>query len=288
MEKKVGRYAISNLTLYLLIAYGIGYMTRFLMPELLQWLTLEPGLILKGQIWRIVSWIFVAPAEKPIYFLLMVWLYYSLGTTLERTWGTFRYNVYIISGMLFTVIGAFVLYGVLCATYDAAFIGGQTLLLTGSGLFSVSYIYMSIFLAFAVTYPDMEVLLYFIIPIKMKWMAWVYGAIIVYNMISYVRVGLWVMAVPILASLLNFVLFFFSNRNMHRYNPKEVHRRREFKKAMAQSRVNPATGGITKHKCAICGRTEKDDPNLEFRFCSKCNGNYEYCQDHLFTHQHVK
>ena len=94
----------------------------------------------------------------------------SLGTTLERTWGTFRYNVYIISGMLFTVIGAFVLYGVLCATYDAAFIGGQTLLLTGSGLFSVSYIYMSIFLAFAVTYPDMEVLLYFIIPIKMKWM----------------------------------------------------------------------------------------------------------------------
>ena len=99
MEKKVGRYAISNLTLYLLIAYGIGYMTRFLMPELLQWLTLEPGLILKGQIWRIVSWIFVAPAEKPIYFLLMVWLYYSLGTTLERTWGTFRYNVYIISGM---------------------------------------------------------------------------------------------------------------------------------------------------------------------------------------------
>ena len=288
MEKKVGRYAISNLTLYLLIAYGIGYMTRFLMPELLQWLTLEPGLILKGQIWRIVSWIFVAPAEKPIYFLLMVWLYYSLGTTLERTWGTFRYNVYIISGMLFTVIGAFVLYGVLCATYDATFIGGQTLLLTGSGLFSVSYIYMSIFLAFAVTYPDMEVLLYFIIPIKMKWMAWVYGAIIVYNMISYVRVGLWVMAVPILASLLNFVLFFFSNRNMHRYNPKEVHRRREFKKAMAQSRVNPATGGITKHKCAICGRTEKDDPNLEFRFCSKCNGNYEYCQDHLFTHQHVK
>ena len=95
-------------------------------------------------------------------------------------------------------------------------------------------------------------------------------------------------AVPIVASLLNFVLFFFSTKNMHRYNPKEVHRRREFKKAVAQSRVNPAAGGVTKHKCAICGRTEKDDPNLEFRFCSKCNGNYEYCQDHLFTHQHVK
>ncbi len=96
------------------------------------------------------------------------------------------------------------------------------------------------------------------------------------------------MAVPIVASLLNFVIFFFSTRDMYRYNPKEIRRKQQFKKAVAQSRVNPSTGGITKHKCAICGRTEKDDPNLEFRFCSKCNGNYEYCQDHLFTHQHVK
>lgn len=166
-------------------------------------------------------------------------------------------------------------------------IDGMTYMIGGS-VFTTYYVSLSVFLAYAACYPDMQILLWFVIPIKMKWMAWVYGAIIVYNMISYVRVGLWVMAVPILASLLNFVLFFFSNRNMYRYNPKEVHRRREFKKAMAQSRVNPATGGITKHKCAICGRTEKDDPNLEFRFCSKCNGNYEYCQDHLFTHQHVK
>ena len=238
MEKKVGRYAISNLTLYLLIAYGIGYMTRFLMPELLQWLTLEPGLILKGQIWRIVSWIFVAPAEKPIYFLLMVWLYYSLGTTLERTWGTFRYNVYIISGMLFTVIGAFVLYGVLCATYDAAFIGGQTLLLTGSGLFSVYYIYMSIFLAFA-----------------------------------------------IIASILNFITFFLSTRNLSRYSPKERARKAKFKQ---QSAPHMTYANGARHRCAVCGRTELDDPCLEFRFCSKCNGNYEYCQDHLFTHEHVK
>ena len=107
-------------------------------------------------------------------------------------------------------------------------------------------------------------------------------------MVTYIRYGAWVMAVPIVASFLNFILFFLSGRNMQRYRPKEVKRRRDFQKAMAQSRVNPKTGGIAKHKCAICGRTELDDPNLEFRFCSKCNGNYEYCQDHLFTHQHVK
>ena len=213
--------------------------------------------------------------------LLMVWLYYSLGTTLERTWGTFRYNVYIISGMLFTVIGAFVLYGVLCATYDAAFIGGQTLLLTGSGLFSVSYIYMSIFLAFAVTYPDMEVLLYFIIPIKMKWMGLVYGVMILYGIIS----GSMVTRIAIIASILNFIIFFLSTRNLSRYSPKERARKAKFKQ---QSAPHMTYANGARHRCAVCGRTELDDPCLEFRFCSKCNGNYEYCQDHLFTHEHVK
>ena len=182
------------------------------------------------------------------------------------------------------LIAAFITYFI---TGGFVVIDGMTYMI-GGGVFTTYYVSLSVFLAYAMSYPDMQILLWFVIPIKMKWMAGVYGAIILYNMISYIRVGLWVMAVPILASLLNFILFFFSTRNMQRYNPKEVHRRREFKKAMAQSRVNPATGGITKHKCAICGRTEKDDPNLEFRFCSKCNGNYEYCQDHLFTHQHVK
>ena len=268
MEKKVGRYAISNLTLYLLIAYGIGYMTRFLMPELLQWLTLEPGLILKGQIWRIVSWIFVAPAEKPIYFLLMVWLYYSLGTTLERTWGTFRYNVYIFSGILFTVIGAFALY----------FIAGTGMIGYG-GLFSTYYINMSIFLAFAVSYPDMELLLYFIIPIKMKWMAIVYAVFILYDFIA----GNFISRVTIAASLLNFVVFFLSTKKG--YSPKQQMRKKKYQK---QSRPHMTYSNGARHRCAVCGRTELDDPNLEFRFCSKCNGNYEYCQDHLFTHEHVK
>ena len=92
------------------------------------------------------------------------------------------------------------------------------------------------------------------------------------------------MAVPIVASLLNFVLFFLSTRDIGRYRPKEVRRRQNFKKAVNPSKVTT----ITKHKCAVCGRTERDGENLEFRFCSKCNGNYEYCQDHLYTHEHVK
>ena len=277
LERKFGRFGVENLTMYVIICYVVGYFLAYFNPSLLSLLTLEPALILRGQIWRIITWVIYPPSMSNVlwFVIAIVFFYYPIGTSLERTWGSFRYTLYIFSGILFSVIGAFILY----------FITGAY----GIGsLFNTYYISLSVFLAYALSYPDMQILLWFVIPIKMKWMAIVYGVMVLYDMITYLRMGLWVYVVPIIASLLNFVLFFFSTRNMQRYNPKEVHRRREFKKAVAQSRVNPATGGITKHKCAICGRTEKDDPNLEFRFCSKCNGNYEYCQDHLFTHQHVK
>ena len=277
LERKFGRFGIESLTMYVIICYVVGYFLAYFNPSLLSMLSLEPALILRGQIWRIITWVIYPPSMSNVlwFVIAIVFFYYPIGTSLERTWGSFRYTLYIFSGILFSVIGAFILY----------FITGAY----GIGsLFNTYYISLSVFLAYALSYPDMQILLWFVIPIKMKWMAIIYGVMVLYDMITYLRMGLWVYVVPIIASLLNFVLFFFSTRNMHRYNPKEVHRRREFKKAVAQSRVNPATGGITKHKCAICGRTEKDDPNLEFRFCSKCNGNYEYCQDHLFTHQHVK
>ena len=281
MERKFGNRGIENLTIYIIVSYVLGYALMYINPGALSMLSLNVSEILHGQIWRLVTWIIYPPStSSALWFVIAIlFFYYPISASLERTWGSFRFTVYILSGMIFTVISAFILYFITGGVLDAYLNGSQ---------FSTYYISLSIFLAYALTYPDMKVLLYFVIPIKMKWMAIVYGVIVLYNMITYIRAGLWVMAVPIVASLLNFVLFFFSTRNMHRYNPKEVHRRREFKKAVAQSRVNPATGGITKHKCAICGRTEQDDPNLEFRFCSKCNGNYEYCQDHLFTHEHVK
>lgn len=279
LERKFGRYGIPNLTLYMVICYVLGYFLMILNPGILNMLSLEPAMILKGQIWRLVTWVIYPPQTGN--FLLFVisifFFYYPIGNSLERTWGTFRYNLYIFSGLLFVMVAAFLTY----------FFTGRVYLV--GAVFTTYYVSMSVFLAYAACYPNMQLLLWFVIPIKMKWMGWVYGAIILYNIIYYLRLGAWVMTVPIIASFLNFVLFFLSGISMYRFRPKEVKRRREFKKAMAQSRVNPATGeSVAKHKCAICGRTELDDPNLEFRFCSKCNGNYEYCQDHLFTHEHVK
>lgn len=269
LEKKFGRYAIHNLTLYLIGGYIIGYGIYSLLPNLLGWLTLEPGLILSGQVWRIISWILVPPSGSILTILIMMLFYYSLGTALERTWGAFRYNVYIFSGILFTVIGAFILYLVT---------GG----LLGLGFhFSTYYINMSIFLAFAVSNPNMEILLYFILPIKIKWMALVYAAFILYDLAR----GNMVTRVAIIASLLNFIVFFFSSRNTKPYTPKERARKAAFKK---QSRPHMTYQNGARHRCAVCGRTELDDPTLEFRFCSKCKGNYEYCQEHLFTHKHVE
>ena len=272
LEKKFGRYAIHNLTLYLIGGYVIGYGISMFMPKLLGMLTLEPALILRGQIWRIITWVLIPPGGSLLTVVIMMMFYYSLGNMLERTWGAFRYNVYIFSGILFTVLGAFLLY---------AITGGE---LIGFGrFFTTYYINMSIFLAFAVSYPDMEVLLYFILPIKMKWMALVYAVMIGYSLITgnlYTRIA-------ILASILNFIVFFLSSRNVRPYTPKEQKRKREFRKKTQQAPHMTYAGGA-KHRCAVCGRTELDDPTLEFRYCSKCNGNYEYCQDHLFTHVHIK
>ena len=270
MERRFGRYAIRNLTMYLLAGYAIGYLLSFTMPQLLTYFTLEPALILKGQVWRLLSWVIIPPNDNIIFVIFMMLLYYSLGNTLESYWGAFRYNVYIFSGILFTVIGAFIVNGL---------IGG----ITGFGsLYSTYYINMSIFLACASIMPDYQLLLYGIIPIKMKWLA---VLDVVLLAVDAVQGGL-IIRIVIIASLLNFIIFFFCNRNLRGHSPKQAARRKKFQKQISRPQ-NQYAGGA-KHRCAVCGRTELDNPTLEFRYCSKCNGNYEYCQDHLFTHEHVK
>lgn len=282
LERKFSRYAVSNLTLYLIMGYVIGYVFSFIAPGIVNYLTLNPYLIFHGQIWRLVTWVLIPPSTDNLFFyIIMMLFYYSLGLNLERTWGTFRYNVYIFGGIFYTVIGGVVTWLVM---YLVSGGGAETGALLGMyvGMYvSTYYICMSIFLAFAVCYPDMHVMLYFIIPIKMKWLAVVYAVLILFD---FVRTA-WPGRIVIFMSLLNFLVFFFSTRDFRRYSPKEIHRRQVYRQAAQPKRS--AGHGITKHKCAVCGRTELDDPSLEFRFCSKCAGNYEYCQEHLFTHQHI-
>lgn len=291
LEKKLGKYAIPNLINYLIGGYIIGYLFMFGSTisniNFTALMTLEPYYIIhEFQLWRLVTWVLVPPQENILFAIIMMIFYWQLGRVLEQTIGTFRFNVYIFGGIICTIIGAFALYGIYYA------INGVPILM--SAYFSTYYINMSIFLAFAVCYPNMEIYLYFLIPIKMKWMAVVYAIFIVYD---FFIVG-WAGKVAIFASLFNFILFFFMTRDYRKINPKEMKRKADYRRATTGSSFskdyfNRGNGANTnsarpRHKCAICGRTDITNPELEFRFCSKCNGNYEYCNEHLFTHTHVK
>lgn len=287
LRRKLEKYAIPNLTLYLIICYGIGYLMQYLVPAGYQYLMLDPFLVLKGQVWRLVTWILIPPDSSNIFFVLItLYLYYSLGGLLERIWGTYKYNVYLFSGLLFTILGAFVLcgYSVLMGAQPTMYTG-LYLLNNGSavyfGQFSTYYINMSIFLACAASIPDVQVLLMFIFPIKVKWLGIVYGIILLVNCIQG-GIATWIV---VIFSLLNFLVFFLRSKGKMHLSVGQIKRQQEFHQKM---RSAGPTKGITRHKCAICGRTELDGDDLEFRFCSKCNGNYEYCQYHLFTHEHVK
>lgn len=288
-EKKYGRYAIRNLSLYLIIGYVIGYVIELINPEVYSYFMFNPYMIFHGQIWRLVTWVLIPPEELGIFTIIMLLLYYQLGQSLERAWGTYRYNVYIFLGFLFTVAGGLVLYVILGLVYGQGMDTAYYALGMNIGIcVSTYYINMSIFLAYAATYPEEKLLLYFIIPVKVKWFGVIYAAYIVFDIIqafvNYTAVQATIITVLIVMSLLNFFVYFIRSRK-NRWNPKQVKRRRQYQQSVKTARTVSYEGGA-KHKCVVCGRTELDDPNLTFRYCSKCSGNKEYCQDHLFTHTH--
>jgi hypothetical protein len=236
----------------------------------LDYFILNPAMVLKGQVWRLFTWIIVPPnKDNLLLVIIMLYFFYTIGTILEKIWGAYRYNLYIFSGILYTVIGSFLLYilsimlGKNVASWD---------------VFNTFYVNMSIFLAFAAIFPEKEILLMYVIPIKVKHLGIIYG---IYLGAQCLLGGIGSLVV-IGSSLFNFLVFFFTSRNRIRMSPKQMKQRQQFRKEVHYA------ARITRHKCAICGRTEETNPELEFRFCSKCNGNFEYCQDHLFTHKHVE
>ena len=202
LERKFGRFGIPNLTIYMIVCYVIGYALMIVNPGILNWLSLEPAYILRGQVWRLVTWVLYPPSTSGVlwFAIAVLFFYYPIGTSLERTIGTFKYTLYILSGVIFTILGAFILYFLL---------GGNVLV---GNVFSTYYISLSTFLAYAMCYPDMQVLLMFIIPVKMKWMAIFYVVIVVYEMIQYIMAGAWYLVIPIVASLLNSLFFTLEQR----------------------------------------------------------------------------
>lgn len=293
MERKFGRYAVRNLMKYMTAISLLGTFLGFVNPNLYyQYLSLNVYEILHGQIWRLVTFLLYPSLffgshflVDLIFYALMLYLYYWIGSVLERMWGTFRFNAFYFTGIVLTVLAAFIYYFVLLNANGAAV---APLFSDGiSKVITLNHINLSMFLVFAFLFPDTQFLLYFVIPLKAKWLGIVYLVFNAVEIVQCIQSGNFqniMIMLLIVASLIDFALFYMIARRANGMGPtiKQVKRRVVYKNT-AQKDVN-----APRHKCAICGRTEKDAPHLEFRYCSKCEGNYEYCSDHLFTHEHVK
>ena len=272
-------FGIANLTLLLIVGYAIGYILQIVSPSMLAYLTLDANAILKGQVWRLVTWLVVPPFRFDFLTLLMLYFYYRIGTLLEHIWGVAKYSRYILGGIVLTIISSFLLLAYL--RYGVG-LTGEALdyyCAMGSKVFSTSYINLAIFMGYAATFPDMTILVFFVLPVKMKVWGIIELVILGYTFITGDIYSKFVIG----AALINIGIFLLTTKVA--INPKQIIRQQVYKKEVKQAtKMAPKN----RHKCTICGQTEESNPELEFRYCSKCNGNYEYCSNHLFTHEHIK
>jgi len=279
LNRKFGKYAIHNLMVYIIVLYALGFLLDAINPAFYyNYLMLDIEKVLQGEVWRIFTFIIQPFGGNILFLALELYLYYMIGNSLENAWGAFRFNLYYLSGILLNVLAVLVIY-----------------INTGtSPIIGLTYINRAMFFAFAALYPNVQFYLFYFLPVKVKYLAYLYGAMIAYDVVRLFMAKQYYLCIAIILALGNFLIYFLSTRNYKRVSPKEIKRKADFRR---QVRPSGRTGNvvefqgrktITRHKCAVCGRTELDDENLEFRFCSKCDGNYEYCMDHLFTHEHVK
>ena len=270
LERNFGKYSIRNLMNYFVIFYVVGFVISIMNSYIYyEYMSLDVGKVLEGQIWRLITWLAYPPSGGLIFGLFMIITYYSLGIALENVWGSFRFNVFIFMGCLFHIIGALLMhvYGIRTGIEEI-----------GYSYLTPDNLNLSIFLAFALTFPEMEFRLYFAIPVKAKYLAFFYILLEIYSFI----VGSLSSKVTIVLSLLNFIIFYFISRRKNIVNNvSNIQRSVQYR-----VKVRPVNASI--HRCAVCGKTEKDDENMEFRYCSKCKEGLEYCMDHLYTHEHVE
>ncbi|MBE5923506.1 MAG: hypothetical protein E7271_03425 [Lachnospiraceae bacterium] len=280
LERKFGKFSIPNLTLILITCFAIGYLLEIFAPGSLELISLDPSKVMHGQVYRLITWVVIPPSAVSVFVIITLMFYFYVGRTLENVWGDFRYTVYILSGIIFTDLGIMIVYAFMVLTGQSELINMYSEL----GWYGAStyYLCMSMFLAYAFLFPDMQVLLYFIIPIKVKWLGYLDIAYLLVSIISCGLMKYYTGMVTVIMSVLNFIIFYVMLKGKGRVTPAHKKRKRRYKQEVRQTQL------LTRHKCAICGQTEEDNPSLEFRYCSRCKGNYEYCQNHLFTHEHKK
>ncbi|OGO81171.1 MAG: hypothetical protein A2Y21_04265 [Clostridiales bacterium GWC2_40_7] len=255
LEKRYRRFGIRGLMKYIIGLNAIVFFMIRVEPSFEYTLALIPDYVMRGEVWRLVTYLFIPPATSVFFIIFVLYFYYMIGTSLEQEWGTFKFNVYYLIGMIGTTAAVFITGGIATAVY----------------------LNLSLFLAFAYIFPNFQILLFFFFPIKVKYLGYLNAAFIIYSILTEKLPG----KVAAIVSILNFLLFFgkdlFINLKRGRKNFK---RRKGYVVQFPKDR--------TVHKCQICGRSERDDKDLEFRYCVDCEGDHEYCMDHLHSHGHVR
>lgn len=271
------RFGIPNLMRVIVIGnvavYVLMLLTQADDANALSFLTFNLNALLHGEVWRLVTFVFVPAYSSPFALLISLYFYYWIGSTLERQWGTAKFNLYYISGALLTVLGV---------VLASLITGNPYLTAAGTG-----YVNLSMFFAFAFLFPDTTVLLFFILPVKMKWLAYLDGALFAFDIIKAIGAHNWAGVVLPIVALLNFAVFIWPEVHYLKERAKYQNSRKtvQFRQAQQQQAKQAQQQGY-RHKCAVCGRTDTDYPDLQFRYCSKCVGYHCFCQDHIFNHVH--
>jgi|LSQX01.2.fsa_nt_gb membrane associated rhomboid family serine protease len=265
LERKFRKFAIKGLMLHIVALNMAVFLLHLVKPEVIDLLYLNPFLISKGEVWRLITYIFIPPVlgfSSIIWILFVLSLYYTIGTALEQEWGSFKFNLFYLTGMIGTTVATYIMN-----------------MYTGGSMGTATFLNMSLFLAFARIYPNYEIMLFFFIPVKVKYMAWLnwFGISFVILM-PLIPLSFKVAAIM---SIINYFLFFGKDILFRsRTRGGSIVRKTKFNLSKPHKAFM--------HKCTVCGITEKDNPQAEFRYCSSCEGDYEYCMDHLKNHEHIK
>lgn len=259
LEKRLRPIAIANLTNLLIAGQILVYILLKLEMVERETLQLIPARVFDGDYWTLFTFVFVPVFANPFLFLFGCYILHWIGSGLESNWGYVRYNIFFFAGCLGTVAAALLQGHFFAPEFPA----------------STFYLYESLFLAFAYLYPDFEIHLYFVLPVKIKWLAWLAWAQI---LLAFFFGGVEIKLI-VFASLLNYFLFFGKSiilgaRSGHRRIKRQAERIREESQAF--------------HRCGVCGKTDLTHPDTDFRYCPDCEGSVGYCSEHIHRHQCVK
>ena len=253
LDRKFRGAGIPNITIAIVLGQAFFYIAAYSGRLDVGRMLMVPSLVLQGEWWRLIAFLFIPPSSSIIFVFFVLYFFYLMGTALEGYWGTFRYNLFLLLGYLITVAVSFVMPD---SAATNVFLGA------------------SIFLAFAHLYPEFVIYLFFILPIRIKWLAlltWIGYGISLFT-------GSWETRIFVLASIANYLIFFGGDI---------LWRMRSGSRKMTKQARAISGAREPFHRCAVCGKTDISHPQMDFRYCPDCSG-LGYCMDHINNHEHKK